>query len=201
MTNKNPSARLCRWVTRLEQYTLRFEYRKGKLHGIADALSRWPLPDKDENGTEDFNDIIINTIIMETESSLMRVEQKLVTNSNQFIEFKEQFIGFRTINEEHIQATDDNIQFIINKLSKSQARPDHTQIKNAEQIYVKEWNNLLIDQNVSLEKSKRSNWKRFCSTSGTSSTAKLNHGSHAFTPIKWSSHDGKNIWKNYCSLF
>ena len=50
LNNKNPSTRLLRWITRLEQYTLRFEYRKGSQHGNTDALSRWPLPDADEDG-------------------------------------------------------------------------------------------------------------------------------------------------------
>ncbi len=41
LAHKNPSARLSRWMTRLE-YSLVFEYRKGSLHGSAENLSRWP---------------------------------------------------------------------------------------------------------------------------------------------------------------
>jgi hypothetical protein len=151
MTHKNPSARLLRWITRLEQYTLRFEYRKGSQHQNADSMSRWPLPDDDEDGTDDFNDIIINTIILETETSLMKVEHKLVTNGNcdQFVEFKVMFIGFRRVNGAHQQACDENIQMIINSLKNSQVPPDQRHIKNAEQrIYVKEWNNLVMDNNT-----------------------------------------------------
>jgi hypothetical protein len=140
LNNKNPSSRLQRWITRLEQYTLKLEYRKGSLHGNADALSRWPLPDDDEDGHDDNNDIVINEVIFETENSLMKIKQSLVTydDDSQFIEFNVQFIGFKQINGAHLQESDANIQFIAN-----------IRTFNPEQrMYVKEWKNLIIHQNT-----------------------------------------------------
>ena len=135
----------------MEQYTLKFEYRKGSLHQNADALSRWPLPDSDEDGEDDFNDIVINMVILETDESLMKVTQRLVRHNinDVFMEFQVQLISFRKVNGEHMQASDNNIQFIINKMKNCKVRPDHSVIKNAEhRIYIKEWNNLLLDNDI-----------------------------------------------------
>jgi hypothetical protein len=136
---------------------LKFEYRKGSAHQNADALSRWPLPDQDEEGFDDYNDIVINVIIFETENSLMKIQQKSVTHANldQFIEFTVQLIGFEQINGDHMQESDLNIQFIINQMKQRTILPEQDQIKNAVQrIYVKEWNNLLLNDKILWRKSK-----------------------------------------------
>ena len=147
LNNKNPSSRLLRWITRLEQYTLRFEYRKGSQHGNADALSRWPLPDADEDGHDDYNDIVINEVIFETIDSLMKIKHSLINNKNdsQYIEFKVQLIGFKQINGAHLQQSDCNIQLVMKHLRNSQSIPENLLVSNPEQrVYAKEFNNLII---------------------------------------------------------
>lgn len=67
--------RLARWRVRLEHYSFKIEYRKGSLHGDADGLSRWPLPDEDEEGDDDYNDVIINCIVVERTDALNRLTE------------------------------------------------------------------------------------------------------------------------------
>ena len=63
LTVKDPASRLARWIIRLEEYTFRIHYKKGKSNGGADGLSRWPLPDdKDEESNKD---IIICFIVVQ----------------------------------------------------------------------------------------------------------------------------------------
>ena len=47
------------------------------MHGNADALSRWPLPDEDEDGHDDYNDIVINEVIFESVDLLMKIKQSM----------------------------------------------------------------------------------------------------------------------------
>ena len=83
MTHRNPSMRLARWRVRLEHYTFRMEYRKGNQHGDADGLSRWPLPDQDEEGEDDNDEIIINAIaVPESNTSSQNTKSAVTTNSS-----------------------------------------------------------------------------------------------------------------------
>ena len=72
----NPSARLARWIIRLDCYDFKIEYRKGTANGNADALSRWPLKDKDEEGGNDHEDLVINNIyttILDSQDQQIRI--------------------------------------------------------------------------------------------------------------------------------
>ena len=66
---KKLNARIARWLIRLNIYQFRIVYRKGRLHGNADALSRWPgleeLPATaaDEDVDEELPDPVINVIV------------------------------------------------------------------------------------------------------------------------------------------
>lgn len=66
---KKLNARIARWLIRLNIYQFRIVYRKGRLHGNADALSRWPglekLPETaaDEDADEELPDPVINVIV------------------------------------------------------------------------------------------------------------------------------------------
>jgi len=42
---ESPSGRIARWALELQQYDFKMAYRKGQLNGVADALSRQPLPE------------------------------------------------------------------------------------------------------------------------------------------------------------
>jgi hypothetical protein len=53
MTCKEPASRLARWIIRLNNFTFRINKRQGRLHGNADALSRWPMPEAREKLEED----------------------------------------------------------------------------------------------------------------------------------------------------
>ena len=151
MTHKNPSSRLARWIVRMEQYTLRIEYRKGSQHGNADALSRWPLPDEDEDGADDFNDIVINCVHVERKDAAFRIIHKISQDpieNKKYIELKVQVINLKHINVVSEQQRDNNIRWITDKLRKFKIRPADKRIPiaNKEQAtYRKEWNNLFID--------------------------------------------------------
>ena len=45
MNFRNPEGMIARWIQRLQEYEFRIEYRPGRLHSNADALSRRPCPD------------------------------------------------------------------------------------------------------------------------------------------------------------
>ena len=123
MSHKNPAARLARWIVRLEQYEFNIEYRKGSAHGNADALSRWPLKDKDEEGEDDFNDIHINTIVLiELEDRIIRVSARKGVKE-QSVNVSVHAIFFRQVNGCEIQATDAEISWIKNALKSSDKRP------------------------------------------------------------------------------
>ena len=151
MTHRNPSMRLARWRIKLEHYTFRIEYRKGSQHGDADGLSRWPLPDEDEEGNDDYNDIIINCIIVEREDALIKITHQITTDQidkRKYIELDVQIINYRPINGTNMQQKDPNIKWITSKLQQFRAKPDDDKIpiNNAEQgVYRKEWNRLFID--------------------------------------------------------
>ena len=121
MTHKNPSSRLARWIVRMEQYTLRIEYRKGSQHGNADALSRWPLPDEDEDGADDFNDIVLNCVYVEGKDAAFRIIHKISQDpieNKKYIELKVQVINLKHINVVSEQQRDNNIRWITDKLRK-----------------------------------------------------------------------------------
>jgi hypothetical protein len=42
MNNPNPSKRMSRWIMTINDYPFKIQYRKGKKHQNADALSRIP---------------------------------------------------------------------------------------------------------------------------------------------------------------
>ena len=43
-----PAARLARWLIRLSDFSFEIRYKVGKSNAIADALSRWPLEDEQD---------------------------------------------------------------------------------------------------------------------------------------------------------
>ena len=113
MTVKNPAARLARWITRLEQYDFKIEYRKGSLHQNADALSRWTLEDKDEDGSNDNNDIIINKISFYSDNELIIIEPKSVKlGDSRIVELRVHVTQVRPIEEHDAQKADTDITWI-----------------------------------------------------------------------------------------
>jgi hypothetical protein len=120
------------------------------LHGNADSLSRWPLPDKDEDGFDDYNDILINCIILRTESSFMKITQREISNQNndKWMVFNVQYIGLRLVNGAHMQESDSNIQYIIKQM-RERVQPEAIPIQNKEQrIFIKEWKNLVVHKDT-----------------------------------------------------
>ena len=127
-TVKNPSSRLARWITRLDCFEFRIEYRKGSANGNADALSRWPLKDEDEEGENDFQDLIINNIIttfIDKGDKQIRIKAKIVENKKDkiVIDIEVLHICFRQADSTKEQNSDKNIKWAIEKLNISDSRP------------------------------------------------------------------------------
>jgi hypothetical protein len=86
---KEPAARLARWLIALREYEFDIEYRNGAKNGNADALSRWTLPDEQNNESESDDDpgIIVNHVILkETEVNERQLDDEDVFELYQWIE-------------------------------------------------------------------------------------------------------------------
>ena len=63
---KKLNSRVARWLVRLNIYDFKIAYRKGKLNGNADALSRWPGLDKLDSELNNEPDPVINVVRVKT---------------------------------------------------------------------------------------------------------------------------------------
>ena len=59
---KNPSGRLARWISFLQSYSFTIEYKPGKAHGNADALSRRPYAETGVDADEPVEKILESTV-------------------------------------------------------------------------------------------------------------------------------------------
>ena len=116
------------------------------MNGNADGLSRWPLPDEDED------DIIINVIIIEKQNTKHRIIHRITkdaSNNKKYIELEVQTISYRPINGANEQEKDTNIKWIIEVMKQTKSTTSPLQVKpnNREQrIYIKEFENLFLDK-------------------------------------------------------
>ena len=148
MTHKNPAARLARWFVRLEQYSFKIEYRKGSAHGNADALSRWPLKDSDEDGESEFTDIHVNEVIIVRKDHTVRAR---IVKSSEHMLVQVQAIFFKQVRGAELQQDDKEIQWMIRAVKRGLERlkrPDN--LSKDQLIYFREWDNLVIDGDTCL---------------------------------------------------
>ena len=145
MSHKNPAARLARWIIRLEQYEFKIEYRKGSAHGNADAMSRWPLKDADEEGEGDFNDVHVNAVFyLDSEDQMIRVHVKKKAEDPR-MSINVQAIFFRQITGCEEQEADEEIQWIKRSLLECETRPKGPKKLTREQaVYNREWYNFAV---------------------------------------------------------
>jgi hypothetical protein len=62
--NKEPAPRLARWIMEMLEYDFEIEYRDGKKHSNADALSRW-LNEKEEGPEEEDPGYVVNHLVLQ----------------------------------------------------------------------------------------------------------------------------------------
>jgi hypothetical protein len=58
-TNAKSVSRLARWTARLQNYSFRVQYKRGKANGNADAMSRWPDEQETLEDGEEYLDFVI----------------------------------------------------------------------------------------------------------------------------------------------
>ena len=143
MKMKNPTARLARWLIRIEQYDFKILHKKGKLHGNADGMSRWCTDEGiEEEGDEDFGDININAM------SFQRSGPDIEDWNEEWTEIIINLMHFRKVNDDGAQAKDNDIQWAI-EVVKEKMRPDNVRKLNKERkTYWKERGNLVLNQDV-----------------------------------------------------
>ena len=103
-------------------------------------------------GEDDFNDIIINIIIIEKQNTKHRIIHRITkdaSNNKKYIELEVQTISYRPINGANEQEKDTNIKWIIEVMKQTKSTTSPLQVKpnNREQrIYIKEFENLFLDK-------------------------------------------------------
>ncbi len=151
MTVKNPAARLARWITRLEQYDFKIEYRKGSLHQNADALSRWPLEDPNDHGENDNNDILINHIEVQDDEHVYIIKPTRKRKDDQeWIELNIQAIQTRPIEEHDAQNSDSDIQWVKALLKENESKPvvPVSELNPERKCYLNCWNDLFLSDEL-----------------------------------------------------
>ena len=104
-----PSARLARWIIRLNDFSFSIIYKQGKANGNADALSRWPLEEDTTNDTQDEEmDRII--AVIHTILSLTTAQPRNISDDQQQLTYSQLF---NTSNQLQEQLEDADIQWTI----------------------------------------------------------------------------------------
>ena len=120
-----PSARLARWIIRLNDFSFTIHYKQGKSNANADALSRWPLDSEDNHDEPDEqSEHIIASLHASQPTSTLQEKQppytysQLVDTSNQLLE----------------QLKDQDIQWIIGIIKQHPSdKPNNVDYRNQQQ--------------------------------------------------------------------
>ena len=99
------SARLARWIIRLNDFSFTIHYKQGKSNANADALSRWPLDSEDTHNEQEEQDERIIATIHTTLSTTTSNGQQSTNTYTQL---------FDTSKQLQEQLKDEDIQWIIN---------------------------------------------------------------------------------------
>ena len=137
MNHKNPASRLARWIIRLEEYTFKIEYKKGKANGAADVLSRWPLPDPNDEETN--KDIVICVILIKR----IRLSDRMITFRPELNQIKNTMIREKTMLSIKNQLNADSLFVIRNDFKMKLNQNDHEYVVNV--ILISKWNNEIED--------------------------------------------------------
>lgn len=84
---QSPTGRIARWSIYLQQFDFVVKYRKGKLNKVADALSRYPLPNENEDNDEDLDETIFIIGDHEQCQWYKNLLQATLTNPDRYPEF------------------------------------------------------------------------------------------------------------------
>ena len=145
MTRKNPAPKLARYITRLEQYTFTIEYRQGKQHLNADALSRLPMePDEDENRED--GEVIINMVEIQVTIGGNRIQVRAV--------------NLIPINDDGAQETDQDIEWI--KRVMREEEEDSPVANDERKVYLRLKSIMLINESVLWMKSHNHRGEPIC---------------------------------------